>query len=45
MVSKVHLVSGKVEAKIHKEEEEGGAHAVQWVDSFPPNRNDGRLKT
>ena len=38
-------MSGKVEAKIHKEEEEGGAHDVQWEDSFPPNRNDGRLKT
>ena len=37
-------MSGKDEAKI-QEEEEVRAHTVQCVDSFCPNRNDGRLKT
>ena len=38
-------MSGKDEAKIQKEEDEVRAHTVQCVDSFYPNRNDGRLKT
>ena len=44
-LAEVYPFSGKDEAKIQKEEDEVRVHTVQWVDSFCPNRNDGRLKT
>ena len=40
----IYHVSGRAEAKIHKEEEDVGERMAKHVEFFPPKRNDSRLK-